>query len=110
MESHASYFIMQNASVDCPLFCGSALSHPQPPLPPEAPVDPATVAGHAADRLTQPRFDLARPGDELEAAAAVRADPLDHRVAARGEAQLAAVGAADMRARFSGPVRQPGLG
>ncbi len=85
-------------------------SDAEPAFSPKAPVDAASAARDPGDVLAKARFDLAGPGDELETAAAVGADAFDHRVAARGQAQLAAVGAGDMFAGRRGSMRQAGLG
>ena len=59
--------------------------------------------------LSKPLFDLARPGHKLEARTAIRIDPLDHRIAPRGQGHLPPIGSADMLAHLRGLMRQAGL-
>src|SRR5690606_39250839 len=76
----------------------------------ERPVDAAAASGDAGDVLAELVFDLAGPGNELEAAPAVRGDAFDHGEAAGGERELTAIGAGDIFASLRLHMRQAGLG
>src|SRR5690606_34462335 len=76
----------------------------------ERPVDAASAAGDAGDVLAELVFDLAGPGDELEAAPAVGGDALDHGEATGGERELAAIGAGDIFAGLRLHMLQASLG
>lgn len=59
--------------------------------------------------LSKPLFDLARPRHKLEARPAVRADPLYHGMASRGQDHLPPICSADMLTPMRMVMRQAGL-